>query len=62
LIVPARTAVVGEELRSTTIRASEPIAALANDAVYTLETLTRIGTLLPNIIQGIPVTVSLRKY
>jgi hypothetical protein len=59
LIVPAKTAVVGEELRSTTIRASEPIAALANDAVYTLETLIRIGTLLPNIIQGILVTKSL---
>jgi len=58
LILPARTVVVGEELRSTTIRASEPIAALANDAVYTLETLTRIGTLLSNIIQGIAVTVS----
>jgi hypothetical protein len=58
LIVPARTAVVGEELRSTTIRASEPIEALANDAVYTLETLTRIGTLLPDIIQGNLVTVS----
>jgi hypothetical protein len=59
LIVPARTAVVGEELRSTTIRASEPIAALANDAEYTLDTLIRIGTLLPNIIQGILVTKSL---
>jgi hypothetical protein len=58
LIIPARTAVVGEELRSTTIRASEPIEALANDAEYTLETLTRIGTLLPNIIQGITVLVS----
>jgi len=59
MIIPARTVVVGEELRSTTIRASEPIAALANDAQYTLETLTRIGTQLSNIIQGIPVTVSL---
>jgi hypothetical protein len=58
LIVPARTAVVGEELRSTTIRASEPIEALANDAEYTLETLTKIGTLLPNIIQGTIVSVS----
>jgi hypothetical protein len=58
LIVPAGTAVVGEELRSTTIRASEPIAALANDVEYTLETLTRIGTILPNIIQGITVSVS----
>jgi hypothetical protein len=59
LIIPARTAVVGEELRSTTIRASEPIAALATDAEYTIETLTRIGTLLPNIIQGIPIIVSI---
>ena len=58
LIVPARTAVVGEELRSTTIRASEPIAALANDAVYTLETLTRIGTILSSIIQGNTVLAS----
>jgi hypothetical protein len=59
LIMPARTAVVGEELRSTTIRASEPIAELADDVEYTLETLTRIGTLLPSIIQGIPVLPSL---
>lgn len=58
LIVPARTAIVGEELRSTTIRANEPIAALANDAEYTLETLTYIGGVLPNIIQGLPVTPS----
>jgi hypothetical protein len=59
LIIPARTAVVGEELRSTTIRASEPNTALANDVEYILETLTRIGTLLPNIIQGNLVTRSL---
>ena len=59
LIVPARTAVVGEELRSTTIRACEPNAVLANDVPYTLETLTRIGILLPNIIQGTLVTRSL---
>ena len=58
LIVPAGTAVVGEELRSTTIRASEPIEALANDAAYTIETLTRIGTILPSIIQGFTVSVS----
>ena len=56
LIVPKRTAVVGEELRSTTIRANEPILALANDAEYTLETLTRIGTLLPNILAGVTVS------
>ncbi len=52
LILPARTAVVGEELRGVTIRANEPIPALANDVTYTLETLIRIGTILPNILQG----------
>jgi hypothetical protein len=56
LIVPARTAVLGEELRSVTIRANEPIAALENDAQYTIETLIYLGTLLSNIIQGNPVT------
>ena len=59
LIVPARTAVVGEELRSTTIRASEPIPALANDAEYTLATLVRLSTLLPSIVQGIPIAKTL---
>jgi hypothetical protein len=58
LIMPARTAVVGEELRSTTIRASEPAVELVDDPDYILETLTRIGTLLPDIIQGVPVAVS----
>jgi len=59
LIMPARTAVVGEELRSTTIRASEPVAELADDVDYTIETLVRIGTLLPSIIQGVIVLPSL---
>jgi hypothetical protein len=52
LIVPARTAVVGEELRSTCIRANEPIAALAQDAQYTLETLIRIGLVIDDIVLG----------
>ena len=58
LILPARTAVVGEELRGVTVRANEPIAALANDAVYTLETLIRLGTILPNIVEGTTVSKS----
>jgi hypothetical protein len=58
LIVPARTAVVGEELRSTTIRANEADVTLTDDAAYMLDILIRIGTLLPNIIQGTTVSVS----
>lgn len=52
LIVPKKTAVVGEELRGVTIRASLPIAALANDAEYTLDTLNHIGLQLGDLIQG----------
>jgi len=55
LIVPARTAVVGDELRGVTVKANSPIAALANDAQYTIETLVRIGTILPNILRGLPI-------
>jgi hypothetical protein len=58
LIVPKRTAVIGEELRSTTIRASLPIPALANDAEYTINTLIHLGTLLSGIIEGEEVSVS----
>jgi hypothetical protein len=56
LIVPARTAVVGEELRSTTVRASEPIPTLASDAPYTIATLIHLGSLIGDIILGNTVT------
>ena len=58
LILPARTAVVGEELRSTTIRASEFDQILFDDVEYTSSVLIRIGTILSDIIQGIPVSKS----
>jgi hypothetical protein len=50
LIVPKRTAIVGDELRSTTVRASQPISALANDASYTLETLIHLGARFSNLL------------
>ena len=58
LIVPARTAVVGEELRSTTIRANEPISTII-DSEYFLDALIRIGILLPDILQGISIQKSI---
>jgi hypothetical protein len=56
LIVPRRTAIIGEELRSVTIWPNQPNLDLANDVQITLATLTRIGTILPNIVQGILVS------
>jgi len=58
LIMPARTAVVGEELRSTTIRASELDQAMFDDVPFTISALLRIGTILPDIIQNILVSKS----
>lgn len=56
LIVPARTAIIGDELRSTTIRANEPITALASDAEYTLATLSHLKVVVTNILLGSTVT------
>lgn len=56
LIVPARTAIVGEELRSTTIRANDPIEELSEDAHYTIDTLLHIGGLIDNIVLGSSIT------
>ncbi len=58
LIVPARTSVVGEELRGVHVNASGPIEALATDATYTLSTLIRIGLIWQDIILGNDVEAS----
>jgi hypothetical protein len=54
LIIPANTSVLGEELRSVTIRANEPIAVYVTDHDKFLESIINIGTKLGNIIRGIP--------
>ena len=50
IIVPARTAVVGAELRTTTIEAKPANAALALDSTYTIAVLGRISQLIESII------------
>jgi hypothetical protein len=52
IIVPARTVVLGSELRSTTINAQGPIDALALDSTYTIAVLDRISSLIQSIIDG----------
>jgi hypothetical protein len=56
IIVPARTVVLGTELRTTTIRAAGPNLALASDSTYTIAVLTRISQLLQAIIAGTPLS------
>ena len=59
MIVPARTAIIGEELRSVSIRASEPVAEYVQDTDKFLESIINIGTKLGNIIQGLNANLSL---
>jgi hypothetical protein len=52
IIIPARTVVLGSELRTTVINAAGPIDALALDSQYTLAVLFRIFEIIPNLLSG----------
>jgi hypothetical protein len=52
IIVPARTAVLCSELRTTTIVAAGPRSALAQDSIYMFVVLGRLSTIIPRIIDG----------
>jgi hypothetical protein len=56
IIIPARTVVLGTELRTTTITAAGPIENLALDSTYTIAVLTRISQLIESIIAGTTLT------
>jgi hypothetical protein len=56
IIIPARTVVEGDELRSTTIKAAGPVALLVNDATYTIAVLNRIHGIIQDIISGTPIS------
>jgi len=58
IIVPARTAILGEELRSVTVVANPPIDALANDAPKTRAVLGRIKNITEDLITGEDVVAS----
>ncbi len=50
IIVPARTVVLGSELRSTTVKAAGAISALALDRTYTIASLARLSTIIPALL------------
>jgi hypothetical protein len=58
IIVPARVAVVGSELRSTTISAAGPVEELSLDSTYTIAVLSRISQIIQSIIAGQPLSPS----
>lgn len=52
IIVPARTVVLGSELRTTTITAAKNIETLPLDTIRTVAILTRISQLIQSIVAG----------
>lgn len=50
IIVPARTAIKGAELRSTEVIAKSANPLLEGDSEYTIEILNRISSILPNLL------------
>ena len=52
IIIPARTVVRGDELRSTTIKPAGPVTELADDSTYTISALTRIEGIIADILRG----------
>ncbi len=55
IVVPAETAIIGDELRSTNIRPAGSLVD-ASDVQYSVEGLTRIASLLSDVVQGTSVT------
>ena len=58
LRVPAHVCVLGTELRSTTITASQPVTALADDIDGHFTALSHLATLIPNVMNQIAITPS----
>jgi hypothetical protein len=52
IIVPARTAIVGAELRTTRINAKPENVLLSQDSTYSIDALTRISQVLEQVITG----------
>lgn len=58
IILPARVAIVGDELRSVTVKANDPIAALTSDAPKTIDFYNRLGSIMSDLILGNAITVT----
>jgi hypothetical protein len=58
IVLPAYTAIVGDELRSTVIQPAKAIANLVNDKPKSINSLKRIKAILPNLLTNQSVTVT----
>jgi len=58
IVVPANTAVVGDELRSTVVQPQAAITTLANDKPKSINALTRVKSLLSDLISNTVITAT----
>ena len=58
IVVPRNTAIVGDELRSTVVQPQPAIAALSSDKAKTISALTRIKSVVPNLIANSTITAT----
>ena len=58
IVVPAFTAIVGDELRSTVIQPAQPIGNLVNDKPKSIAAMKRIQAILPSLISNATISVS----
>ena len=56
IIIPARTVILGSELRSTTIKPNLPITNLALDSTYTLAVLNKFRLIIETLLLGLPLS------
>lgn len=59
IIVPANTAIQGDEVRAITVKPKGPITELALDSTYTISVLTRLSTIMNGLLAGTEITKSL---
>ena len=58
IVVPRNTAIVGDELRSTTVQPKPAIDLLANDKPKTVAALTRVKSLLSDLISNVTISAT----
>jgi len=56
IVVPAYTAIIGDELRGTVVQPANANLNLVNDRPKSINSLTRIQSLIPNLLQNTVIT------
>jgi len=56
IVVPSYTSIIGDELRGTVVQPAGPNLNMINDKTRSINSLTRIQSLIPNLLQNTAIT------